>query len=472
MSRIGVGVPCYAGYSTEVANDYMRMWYTFGRRYPEHDFFFLPKPKSEQFRARNSIVEGCIRYGVEYLLFLDDDHIINWEETPEHTPYMFLQKLLDAKKDIVGGLYYHRTGEYKPVLMKEFEPDKFRFYNDTEIRPFTGLQSVDVQGGGCMLIDMKVFKALKHPYFIPEQEENGKGRGTDIQLCKKAREKGFEVWCDTDVVMGHLKDRKEVVTHLNRTSFIADNMMRGGVADEWVRDNLVLDIWEDLREYSGLTEDQIIANAKAYNGKHFERFETYADSGDYYRSLGIDQACRQVWFHSKPAVAQKDIVLLKQFKKGFSVQGLDFGCGSAPVGFQLLRLGHKMDFVDINAGGIEFLKWRVEKHDLSNRAGWQVHGPYDFAMFLDVIEHLVDWEAVLDNVLGRMNEGAILVTNFFRNMDFDNPEHVNMDHRGVMKFLTTRNFIPKTETIWQKDDNYMGGAMNIKTERNNEHSKA
>lgn len=466
MSRIGVGIPCFSGYATETANDYMRMWFTFGRRYLEHDFFFIPKTKSEQFRARNSIVDSALKLGLDYLLFIDDDHIFNWEETPEHTPYLFLKKLLDAKKDIVGGLYYHRTGEYKPVLMKEFEPGKYTFYDDIEITPMSGLKQVDVQGGGLMLIDMKVFRELNKPYFIPEQQEEGKSYGTDIQLCRNAKEKGFEVWCHTDVVVGHLKDRKEVVTHLNRTSFVADNMLRMGVADEWVRDNLTSEIWSDMREYSGLTDDQIVKRAKAYNNTHFKRFNDYEDPAEYYKTLGIDQACRQIWFHSRPSTAQKDIILLKQFRKGFSVQGLDFGCGCAPLGFKLLQLGHRIHFVDIDgAGGIEFLKWRIKKYDLESRVGWKIQGPYDFVLMMDIIEHLKDWEPVLDNIFGRIKEGGAVITNFFRNMDFDNSEHINMDHKSVMKFFYSRKLIPRTEHIWFKDDNYMGGAMNINTER-------
>ena len=467
MSKIGVGIPCFSGYATEVANDYMRMWFTFGRRYPEHDFFFMPRSKSEQFRARNAIVEACLKLGVDYLLFLDDDHIFNWEETPEHTPYMFLQKLIDDKKDIVGALYYHRTGEYKPVLMEEIEPGKYTFYNDTYIKPHTGPIKVDVQGGGCMLIDMKVFRAMEKPYFVPEQQPEGVGKsyGTDVQLCRRAKEAGFEVWCDTDIVLGHLKDKKEVVTHLNRTSFIADNMLRAGVADEWVRDNITSEIWKDLKEYSGLTSEEITANAIKYNEKYMSNFDTFDDKEEYYKSLGIEQACRQVWFHSKPAVAHRDVSILKQFKTGFPVRGLDFGCGCAPVGFKFSQLGHKMDFVDMDgAGGIEFLKWRVEKYGVTKRTGWQIHGPYDFVLMLDVIEHLKDWEPILDNILGRIVEGGILVTNFFKNFDFENQEHINMDHRSVMGFLTSRHFIPRSEMIWFKDDNYMGGAMSNKTE--------
>ena len=121
-----------------------------------------------------------------------------------------------------------------------------------------------------------------------------------------------------------------------------------------------------------------------------------------------------------------------------------------------------MDFVDIDGTpAYEFLKWRVKNSKFENRVGWEVSGPYDFALFLDSIEHLENWKEVLDNVIGRMNEKAVLVTNYFRNTDYENPEHISMNKGEVMKFLLSRNMVPISQMLWQKDDNYMGGAMSV-----------
>jgi 2-polyprenyl-3-methyl-5-hydroxy-6-metoxy-1,4-benzoquinol methylase len=124
-----------------------------------------------------------------------------------------------------------------------------------------------------------------------------------------------------------------------------------------------------------------------------------------------------------------------------------------------------LDFIDIDgAPSYEFLKWRIEKSDYKDRAGWSISGPYEFALFMDVIEHLKDWKAILDNVVGRIVEKGVLFTNFFANRDFKNPEHINMNHSAVMDFLISRHMVPKSEGIWIKDDNFMG-PMNIETER-------
>ncbi len=48
------------------------------------------------------------------------------------------------------------------------------------------LQQVDVQGGGCMMINMTIFEKIKGPWFEPEFD-----MGTDLQICKKSAEAGF-----------------------------------------------------------------------------------------------------------------------------------------------------------------------------------------------------------------------------------------------------------------------------------------
>lgn len=473
--RIGIGLPIFQSLPPTTDTDYMRMMYSFGRRYQEHDFFLLTRRKSEQFRARNAIVETALRFGMDYLLFLDDDHVINWQNTQESSPYDFLKKLLAHKKDIVGALYYHRTGDYKPVLMKEFEQGKYRFLTDAEV---TGkLQQVDVQGGGCMLIDMKIFDRIKPPYFVPEQQADmetqcpGCGEhltvatpnlGTDIQICQAARRNGFEVWCDTSIVIGHLKQDQEVVTHLNRDSFYADSLLNKRVGDDWAAEFYVAQFRKDIESYLQFDAEEIGFRATQYHLKNSKEWGKYEDKQEYYKARSVDQLCRQHYYHSSPKVAKNGIKILKQFRKGVTGCGIDFGCGAAPIGFELLKMGHAMDFVDIEGtAAYDFVKWRVDKLDekLRERAGWKIHGPYDFALFLDSIEHLFDWKEVLDNIIGRMRENAMLITNFFDNHAHGNVEHVNMDHQAVMDFLLSRHMIPRTRMLWQKDDNYMGGAM-------------
>jgi hypothetical protein len=79
----------------------------------------------------------------------------------------------------------------------------------------------------------------------------------------------------------------------------------------------------------------------------------------------------------------------------------------------------------------------------------------------DIIEHLEDWEYHLDNICGRMKQGAALITNFFDDViREDDPEHLHLDRKGVQEFLIDRGFLPSHMGLWIKVDNFMGGPKN------------
>lgn len=464
MSKIAIGLLCYSYVSPETMFDYMRMSYAFGRRYPEHDFFLIYKTKAEQFRARNDIVESALSMGADYLLFLDDDQVIDWQRRPDGSAYDFLQVLLDHQKPIVGCLYYHRGGEYSPVLMKRVPAkdfDRYRFLRDHEIK--NCLQEVDVQGGGCMLINMEIFNKIKPPYFEPEMQTDGNRYGTDIQICRKAYEQGFSVWCDTSIQVGHVRAEREIVTPDNRDLFIARDAVKGNRLQEWAMSTWIKGYREDALEYLNCGSEAIDQAAAVYNLKYHPTFGDYEDKADYYRSLGNEQICRQVHFHSRAWVIQQGEIILSRFGHGRRAYGLDFGCGTAPVGFELLRKGHKMDFVDIDgAPAYEFLKWRVAKHSLEKGAGFSIRGPYDFLIFLDSIEHLQNWQKVLDQACGKLKDEGAFITNFFDNTDRENPEHINMDHEAVAQFLVSIGIYPVTQMFWVKQSQYLGGPTNVR----------
>src|SRR3990167_7613083 len=163
--KVVIGIPCYRDVSSETLEDYMRFAYYCGRRIPQHEFFLAIKSKSEQFRARNSIVEVSLQIGADYLLFLDDDHVIDWETTAQpNSRYGMVQKFIehcenDPTIGIVGALYYHRGAQCRPVIMREGKDGGYYWMLDHEIKG--ELQEVAVQGGGCMLLRMSIFDKIK-----------------------------------------------------------------------------------------------------------------------------------------------------------------------------------------------------------------------------------------------------------------------------------------------------------------------
>ncbi len=207
---ICIGIPAFNGFDDQVGEDYMRLLFHLGRRHPEYDFQLAIKGKSEQFRARNAIVKAGIQFGADYIWMLDDDHIIGMgagqgASDAYDLPIKLIKHLEDNPKiGVVGALYYQRGGDCWPVIMQEKDGLPF-FLHHMEVAG--KMQKVDVTGGGCMMIRTAVFDKIKEPWFAPEHEF-----GTDIQLCRRVREAGYEVWCDTSLEIGHLQKEKHLIS--------------------------------------------------------------------------------------------------------------------------------------------------------------------------------------------------------------------------------------------------------------------
>jgi hypothetical protein len=449
--RILIGIPCYQNVSAETLEDYMRFAYYCGRRLPEHEFVLGVKSKSEQFRARNAIVEGALQMACDYVLFLDDDHVIDWETTSTpNSRYGMVGQFLkhfeaDEKIGIVGAVYYHRGAECRPVLMKEGNDGGFYWMRDDEIRG--ELQEVAVQGGGCMMMRLSMFDRIKAPWFEPEFD-----LGTDIQICKKAREAGFKVCCDTSIQIGHVLSRREVVTPQNRLRISTENARQSSGGDEgidraWQSGSALSLFRADAEEYLGMTYQEMGAVAVRYDMRDLVKYKD--DLKAYYGSRGREQLARQVLFHHTPGMrAEMEFIhsLINTTTEGY---GAEYGCGSAPVSFELALRGHRMDFIDIEgSGAYEFTKWRA----IEERCGWELKGPYDYVLMLDSIEHIVEWREVLAKVIASLKEGGGLITNYFRNEDYANPEHVSMDKQSVKKFLIENGAYPINDFIWVRKD--------------------
>lgn len=463
MNSITIGIPCYQNVPAETLEDYMRFAYYLGRRYPEWEFFLAIKSKTEQFRARNAIVDAGLQLSSKYILMLDDDHMIDWEKKQVPTDrYLFLKKLIDHMEadpelGLVGALYYHRGGECRPVLMNEGRDGAYYWMRDDEITG--GLQEVGVQGGGCMLLNPKALLRIKHPIFEPEFD-----LGTDIQVCKKMREAGFKVACDTSIEIGHVRSTREVITPKNRHRAWAESCAQvgkkfagpdEGMDPAWKQSSALALYRADIQDYTGLDEHALVTMALNYQDLNFGRFAEYTNKRDYYKSLGVEQLARQYWFHHQEAPVNQMEIILQLIDTNRDAYALDFGCGSAPVGFELALRGHRMDFIDLDGTpAYEFTKWRAKKRGI--KAAFELNGPYDYILMLDSIEHLEDWRKVLAGLIALLKYNGALITNYFLNFDFQNVEHISMDHEAVKKFLTDQGVYPVNKMMWLKHDLNIG----------------
>jgi 2-polyprenyl-3-methyl-5-hydroxy-6-metoxy-1,4-benzoquinol methylase len=301
--------------------------------------------------------------------------------------------------------------------------------------------------------------------------EDENSQGTDLQICRRAKEDGWKVACDTSIVIGHEYSDRFVVHSENRHLLIEDAHRTLGKGITQELDNWQEMVMADVMEYTELRKEEILTlgDGARYELLHRNRFSQYTESKEYYRSIGEDQIFRHVVYHRTPDLVATDASIINMFRGKKKLEGLDFGCGISEIGFEILKLGHSVDFVDIEGTAVfDFVKWRIKKYKLDTKANFSVGGPYDFVLLMDIIEHLKDWECYLDDIVGRMNVGAALFTNLFMmELRENDPEHVHMDKTGVQKFLTDRGFIPTHLGLWIKMDNFLGGAKNVKNIREN-----
>jgi len=250
---ICIGIPSFDGFDYQVGEDYMRLMFHLGRRCPNYDFQIAIKGKSEQFRARNAIVQTALQNGADYIWMLDDDHILNIDGSggPSDAydlPIKLVKHLENNPRiGVVGGLYYQRGGDCHPVFMQEKNGLPY-FMDIGEVSG--GLQKVDVTGGGCMMIRASIFDKIDSPWFAPEHEF-----GTDIQLAHQVRKAGYEVWIDTSCEIGHLQRERAVISSKNRSEFITTppqpkltHVDEKAVMDEFVEDAIEYTGYKDRKE--------------------------------------------------------------------------------------------------------------------------------------------------------------------------------------------------------------------------------
>jgi len=143
--------------------------------------------------ARNSIVDMFLNTNSEYLFFLDTDVIV-----PEDT----IIKLMNHNLDIVSALYFTRTPPIEPCCWKD---DLNSIYRAKPIKFEIGqLIEAEIIGMGACLINRRVFENIDKPYYLWTLGKEDNGVSEDFYFCRKAREKGFKIFCDTSIIGKHV----------------------------------------------------------------------------------------------------------------------------------------------------------------------------------------------------------------------------------------------------------------------------
>lgn len=156
--------------------------------------------------SRNLLVEKALELDATHILFIDDDMVF---------PPEALIKLLENDVDIVCGLAFRKVAPYDPVIFKLYEniDGTIDILAIEKIRQ--GLIAVDAIGSAFVLIKRRVFEKMEKPWYKWGDTSFGiytksGGLGEDISFSLHAKRQGFNVHCDTNLIITHIGLEEEV----------------------------------------------------------------------------------------------------------------------------------------------------------------------------------------------------------------------------------------------------------------------
>lgn len=144
-------------------------------------------------QIRNLIAHWAVS-GYDYLFAVDSD--ISF---PPDT----LEKLLSHDVDIVSGVYRQRLPEQKLELYQRNNIGGVSNIVWENIRD-QGLVEIAGCGFGCVLVKAQVLRDIGAPQFEYHVAlDHNQTVSEDVDFCRKATDRGFRIWADTDVICDH-----------------------------------------------------------------------------------------------------------------------------------------------------------------------------------------------------------------------------------------------------------------------------
>lgn len=150
---------------------------------------YVPKGYSVDM-SRNIASRYAVDNNFDYIFWVDTDMIL-----PEDA----LTKMFSHGKDFVSGVYSYKFIGNKNAVAKRLIDGVYEDISIKEIQESKGIVEVDGVGFGCVLMKVDMLKKIDFPWFIYTE-----GMGEDIFFCRKAQEKGYKIYLDTDVICGHI----------------------------------------------------------------------------------------------------------------------------------------------------------------------------------------------------------------------------------------------------------------------------
>jgi GT2 family glycosyltransferase len=163
----------------------------------------------------NRAVEAFLSTPADVFLTIDDDTIppLGWVDS-------LVNPIAEGQFDIMGGVaLIAKPGSiFLPNTYEKGDGDTDEFIHSFG----NGIQEVDAVGSACLAVSRKVLEEVKAP-FLESFHENGTiDLGGDIRFCTRAKEAGFKVGANFDVLCEHYRP-----IHLNAAADAYLNLSYG-----------------------------------------------------------------------------------------------------------------------------------------------------------------------------------------------------------------------------------------------------
>ena len=152
------------------------------------------------YHARNNLARQAIKAEADWVLWLDSDMVFG----PD-TLQKMLKVCTDNNIDFLTAACYRRKPPYTPCLFDRLDllpDDKGASYTAIMSKP-EGLFKVGGCGFAGVLLSMDVLLSVQSKF-------NGRmfdpltGMGEDLSFCWRARQCGYDIWCDGGIEFGHV----------------------------------------------------------------------------------------------------------------------------------------------------------------------------------------------------------------------------------------------------------------------------
>ena len=150
------------------------------------------------YTSRNNLALQAMKAEFDYMLWLDSDMVFQQDLLVQ------MKQTMDERGlDFLTGLYFRRVPPFTPVLFDQLDIDEDGACTWTDFKDVPeGLFKVGGCGFGCVLIKTDVLFDVQAKF--GEMFNPIANMGEDLSFCWRARQCGYDIWCDPSLVCGHV----------------------------------------------------------------------------------------------------------------------------------------------------------------------------------------------------------------------------------------------------------------------------